>query len=806
MSHDPSHRVRGQPNSRTSATTPASADVRHLRNGLATMTYYSRMSSRTRGTSHTVAHTWEDALVVGNGTVGAMLFGSPGEEQLVINRAGLFLPTHPPLEPPDLASRLDAVRGHAIAGRFPEVAIDGMDAGRAVGIDGLIWTDPFVPAAYLFLQHGFGLTASDYVRETDLGTGDASIEYRDAGSALRIGLSAFTDDHSCRLCISRAAGLDGLSLRLGVPELSSGEQEVVNRYVSGLTTTATPECLSLHAEFVEDWPGSLSGYRVACKVQSGSSKIAASGSDTLTIRGGRELIVDISVALEARSEGPRGVQSGMRGNGREEITARLQREIAGRCRLDLSGEPDAPGTIEDLREEFRNPKARNVLFEKIFAAGRMRVLQATGELPPTLSGIWGGSWAPQWSGDFTANGNLQTAIEGMLPLGMHELLLPYFSYLESLLPDFRKNASRLYGARGIYVPSRMSSHGLMNHYNETYAHIFWIGGAAWAAHFYYDYFRYTRDKRFLRERALPFMVEAAAFYTSLLGPLEDPLVIAPSYSPENSPANVSGDVQVTRNAVMDIDLIRELLTNAINAHRLLETAHEDLPQWERLRSRLPAYHINNDGAVSEWSDSGLDDSYQHRHASHLYRLFYERPVVLDLEPSLETAFAVALERRMEHRRSEQAGTMAFGLVQLGHAAISLRDAESTEQILLWLADGYWSNALTSTHDRGSIFNTDICGGLPNLMARAIIDGSGHRIDVLPALPAMWPEGRLTGVRLRGGWKANVEWANGRLASLSLTSGTENLDDETSVRYAGSEVRLSAGANEQIVFDGKLQRR
>jgi hypothetical protein len=429
------------------------------------------------------------------------------------------------------------------------------------------------------------------------------------------------------------------------------------------------------------------------------------------------------------------------------------------------------------------------------------MIAATGELPPTLTGIWGGSWTPAWSGDYTANGNLQTAIEALLPLGMSELMLGYFDYLEALLPDFRLNAERLYGARGIYVPSRMSSHGLMNHYNETYAHIYWTAGAAWAAHFYFDYYRFTLDTDFLRERALPFMLEAVRFYDDFLrtdGPVCE---FSPSYSPENSPANLNGDVQVTRNATMDIDLVRELLANTVRATEILGTGAAERARCEALLDKLPPYRINRDGAISEWADTELEDAYEHRHASHLYRLYYERPAILDSDANLETAFRTALLKRLVYRRNEKAGTMAFGLVQLGHAAISLRDSDAAEEILTWLADGYWTPALTSTHDRGSIFNTDICGGLPNLMARCIVDGNENVIDLLPALPPSWPAGRISGVRLRGGWLCDLAWSDRQVERLRLTStgGRTVL-----VRWKDRSRKIDARVGEEIALDADLR--
>ncbi|WP_217591758.1 hypothetical protein [Cohnella sp. GbtcB17] len=151
-------------------------------------------------------------------------------------------------------------------------------------------------------------------------------------------------------------------------------------------------------------------------------------------------------------------------------------------------------------EARRSDSASPAFIEKIFNAGRYEILSSCGEHPPNLQGVWAGSYRVPWSSDYTQNGNVQTAIAGLLPSGDFESLLSYFDYQEANLPHYRENSRRLYGCRGIHIPSRTSGSGYDIHFSTAYPMLFWTAGAAWSAHFYYDYWLYTGDDGFFKTR------------------------------------------------------------------------------------------------------------------------------------------------------------------------------------------------------------------------------------------------------------------------------------------------------------------
>jgi hypothetical protein len=201
-----------------------------------------------------------------------------------------------------------------------------------------------------------------------------------------------------------------------------------------------------------------------------------------------------------------------------------------------------------------------------------------------------------------------------------ELMLAYTNYMESIVPYMEVNAKHIFGARGIVLPSRSTTHGYNNALAPGFAGGMWVAGAAWAAHFFYDYYLYTGDGDFLKNHALPFMEKAAVFFEDYLyeGP-DGKYVFNPTTSPENFPSNTRS--QGTFNATMDVAAAKLLLHNCIAALRELGVNEEKIPLSQEMLQKMPEYMISDDGVVKEWLTPKLGDALNHRHSSHLYALY-----------------------------------------------------------------------------------------------------------------------------------------------------------------------------------------
>ena len=202
----------------------------------------------------------------------------------------------------------------------------------------------------------------------------------------------------------------------------------------------------------------------------------------------------------------------------------------------MGGGADRQLTTEELQAKSTNEQLNLALIEKEFDAGRYNIISATGQLPPNLQGVWGGTYVPGWASDYTHNGNVPSAIASTMMGNTPEMMLAYTSYIESIVPWLEINAKHMFGARGVVLPSRSTTNGFNNALAEDFAGGFWVGGAAWAAHFFYDYYEYTGDRKFLAEHALPYMQKVGLFFEDYLYEGADGrYVFSPTQSPENFP-------------------------------------------------------------------------------------------------------------------------------------------------------------------------------------------------------------------------------------------------------------------------------
>ena len=385
-----------------------------------------------------------------------------------------------------------------------------------------------------------------------------------------------------------------------------------------------------------------------------------------------------------------------------------------------------------------------------------------------------------WSADYTRNGNEQTVILSNLPGNMFECMDSFIRYEESLIPEERENARVMYGYPGILSASRTSSHGLNNHFSVEWPMTFWTTGAAWNAHFFYDYYLYTMDREFFLNHALPYMKECIVFFEKFL--IEDEngkWMFVPSYSPENKPANSPGISQACVNATMDVALVSELLRNLIQGCETEGVEKESLPKWRAMLGKMPAYQINEDGALKEWCTPRHEDFYDHRHSSHLYPLYYGVAEEFKNQPELMEAAKKAYEMRMKYKKQE-IGVMAFGTIQMAMTAVHLGDTDTAWRLLCSIAENNYYNTFSPSHNAGPfIFNCDISGGVPGLIFEMLIqsypvtDENGKiqsfEIRLLPNLPEPWQSGSLRGVRARGGFELNFSWENGKVTQCEVIS-------------------------------------
>ena len=734
------------------------------------------------------AETWEQGLICGNGTIGANVLSRPLDETIVFTHERLFLPSGPPVVPPDSASRLSEIRSLIQRGSYQAATQLAFDLS---GQKGFMYPDPFVPAFDLSIKMDSGKDITDYMRSVDFQTGEATVHWaqrqgvferrmfvsRADGVAVLLITGSKRGSVNCRLKLKPREPSDKLPAKK-----RKRSRETFDSHISNLKTTADKSTLTFRNEFTKAYPGSIHAMEGVARVIASGGTTGSEG-DTLIVSGADQVLVLVDIKMiydptRSRIEETKNSLDDIAKDGTAkdyegllQSHKRIHGELFNRMRLDIGGGSDHKLTTEELLAKTSNDNLCKALIEKEFDAARYNIISCTGELPPTLQGVWGGTYSPSWASDFTHNGNVPSAIASMLMGNMPELMLAYTSYIESIVPDLEVNAKHMFGARGIVLPSRSTTRGFNNALAPSFAGGFWVGGAPWAAHFFYDYYLYTGDREFLAKHALPFMEKAGLFFEDYLyeGP-DGKYIFSPTQSPENRPGNTQS--QGTFNATMDVATAKELLHNLISASRELGVNEEKIPVWQKMLSKMPDYMISKDGMAKEWLTPKLEDALGHRHSSQLYPLFDGMPEEIAKNPKLQAAFKRIVEIKLDRHWKRSSGFMSFGVVQIGQAAASLGDGELAYQCLVHLVNRYWLHNLASMHNHKSLFNMDISGGMPAVIIKMLVASDPGEIQLLPALPAAWPSGTIDGVLCRGQIEIKrLSWDKDRIL-VSLISGKE----------------------------------
>ena len=731
------------------------------------------------------AKIWEEGLICGNGTMGANALSRPLNERIIFTHERLFMPMGAPVMPPDQSARLFEIRRLIDRGLYAQATELQFNLS---GQESFMYPDNFVPAFDLAIRSSAHGAVRDYSRSVNFQTGEAAVRWSDDRATFERRMFVSRADEVAVLSItaSKPGCLDcRLALEPREPsdefnndsDVMKDSKQAFKECITNIQTTATSGSLTFRNGFSKAYPGSIHLLEGCARVivTGGASQAEANGA--LVVKGADRVLIFVNLRPTYDPDKPQmKVMEAALAQLPDDYAGLLQRhaklhgELFNRMRLDLGGGADHQRTTEELIAESTYEKPNRALIEKEFDAARYNIISCTGELPPNLQGVWGGTYVPGWASDYTHNGNVPSAIAANLMGNMPELMLAYTTYIESIVPWLEINAKHLFGARGIVLPSRSSTHGFNNALAPNFAGGFWVGGAGWAAHFFYDYYLYTGDRKFLAEHALPFMEKATLFFEDYLyeGP-DGKWIFSPTQSPENTPGNTKS--QGTYNATMDVAVAKELLRNTIAASRELGRNRDKIARWQQMLDKMPDYMADERGIIKEWLTPRLENNDSHRHSSQLYALYDGIPDEIAHSPKLRSAFKKSIEFKLDHHwRYNQSGFMSFGLVQLGQASASLGDEELAYRCLTQLVNRYWLNNLASMHNHRSLFNMDISGGMPSVIIKMLVASDPGKLQLLPALPIAWPTGTIEGVLCRGQIEVRrLHWTPGG-AECTLRSG------------------------------------
>lgn len=749
---------------------------------------------------------WRDAFPLGNGHLGAMPYGRLSEERILINHERLWYEGIKP-ELPDLAELLPKSRELIEQGEALAANELYWDALKAEGKEGKCAV--YHPAADLRFSSVCEARFKKYQRYLDMAAGESLTYWEWAGNPqIRRSFVSRADD--CIVVEQQGSALKTQSweLQLELHELLDAVRYngVLFEPPIQFTAGADGDWLTGVGRYTDPAYGGAEYGVVARVVSSEAARVTMGDSgQTLIVKDAEHVLVLAKVFVY--EAGAAAVEQTKQAILSLEVDydALLARHVAlhepqfNSCRIEFTDTNAASLTNEALLLDAYDGSTSAELLQKMTNYGRYLLMGSSDQtsVPSNLQGIWNGDYAPPWDCFFMINENLLMNYWQALPGGMNAEALGVFNFYESNLEEYRENAKKLYGCRGIFIPALTSPEtGLSTHGGSWIVN--WISGAGWLCQLFYDYYLFNGDATFLKERLLPFMHEVALFYEDFFTyDASGQVVISPSTSPENWPKESCSiksptaiHPRMTVNATMDVAIARELLGNLLRGARACGLYEDRLERWECMLEGLPEYEVNEDGAIREWLDHRFSDNYEHRHLSHIYPVFPGFEVTKESHPTLFPAFETAVDKRGTVGLKDQTG---WSLAHMANIRARMGDGASAFDCLETLMQTCVGKNFFTYHNdyrgsgvsmdwffgRSTPFQIDANMGLTAAVYEMLVQSGPDFIKLLPALPVELPSGQVTGMCTRAGVTVDFEW---QLEPFEVkASFTSNRDQTVSVQ-------------------------
>ncbi|WAM33372.1 glycoside hydrolase family 95 protein [Caldicellulosiruptor morganii] len=737
------------------------------------------------------ANSWDEALPIGNGKLGAMVYGTIRRGILQLNEDSIW--SGGPMERinPDAKKYLPRIRELILKGEVKEA--------EKLALYALTATPPsqghYEPLGYLYLDFSVkDDKVEKYKRELDLERAVAKVSFEIDGVKYEREYFASYPDNVivARLKCSKEKGISFSAV------LRREKEKYVDRcgHIGDDTI------------FIEVFNGGAQGLSFCGMVKAFSrdGKVYSIG-ETLFVEDATEAVLLISSATTYRHSDyfehtidtlMKAAQKGYDKLYKDHLAdyTLLFNRVDFHLESDDKNKHDLP-TPERLKR-LQEGEIDLGLIPLYFQFGRYLLISSSrpGSLPANLQGIWNKDMLPPWDSKYTININTEMSYWPAEVCNLSECHLPLFDLIEKMRQRGSKTAKEMYGCRGFCAHHNTDIWGDTEPQDVYLPATHWPMGAAWLCLHIWEHYEYTGDIEFLKSH-YETMKEAALFLLDYM--VEDKngyLVTCPSLSPENTYILPNGDrCSLTYGPTMDIQIITALFNKVIKASEILNLDFDFAKKLKEALAKLPPIKIGKYGQIQEWIEDYEEAEPGHRHISHLFGLYPESQITKEKTPELFEAAKKTLARRLSSGSGHTGWSRAWIICFFAR----LKDGEMAYKNILELLR---KSTLPNLLDNHPPFQIDGNFGATAGIAEMLLQSHNGIIEILPALPPEWKNGYIKGLKARGGHTIDIEWENGELKKLAITPG---FTKKVVIKYKDKLTQVDFEESKSaFVFDSSLE--